>query len=130
MAEAKPASTDEYHFPLQVLEQVEAKVTAASWSIPVEEGGTLQQCCEAFKRMTEAGCIQDENCIRFLNKAFVISFEKLICGSAVTGWPQSVIDRIVALLPHFAFVLAKAVPFIHEPRILNLLAMVRRVVSK
>lgn len=28
---------------------------AAQWSIPVEENGTLQQCCEAFRIMVDAG---------------------------------------------------------------------------
>eukprot|EP00045_Choanoeca_perplexa_P017708 m.262868 g.262868 ORF g.262868 m.262868 type:complete len:2290 (-) comp17611_c0_seq1:39-6908(-) len=111
-----------FHFPLQVLEQVEAKVTAAQWSIPVEENGTLQQCCEAFRVMVEADCLEDENCIRFLNKGFVISFERLLTVNAVSTWPESVIERIVALLPHFGYVLAKAVPVMAEKRLFHLAA--------
>ena len=43
------------HFPLQLLEQLEMKVMAAQWSVPIERGGILEGCCLAYRQLHDAG---------------------------------------------------------------------------
>ena len=70
----------ELQFPMTNYYELEGRVHADSWSIPIKKTESLGKCLTACIRMVKSGIVieQDENCKKFLEKTMPVAFEKVV----------------------------------------------------
>ena len=70
----------ESQFPMTNYYELEGRVHADSWSIPIKKSESLGKCLTACIRMVKSGIVieQDENCKKFLEKTIPVAFEKVV----------------------------------------------------
>ena len=69
-------------FPVTNFYELEGRVHADNWSIPVKRGESLGRCLQVAIRMAQENVLEkDEHCKKFLSRTLPESFEK-VCDPA------------------------------------------------
>ncbi|EDQ92258.1 uncharacterized protein MONBRDRAFT_31374 [Monosiga brevicollis MX1] len=112
-------------FPSQSLEELENKVLAPSWTVPLESNGPLVVCTQALLRLLQANSSfeADDVATRFLHGVFHESYAKLLDSDAVRTWKSNIISLIEEKMPLFAETLAYVVGASDHPELYNLVAL-------
>lgn len=92
-----PSSYDpELQFPVTNFYELEGRVHADSWSIPVRKDESLAKCLKAAIRLAKAEALyKEDSCKKFMEKTLPEVFEKLMTSDAVLRWESSVQEGIL-----------------------------------
>ena len=76
---SKPSEYDpELQFPVTNFYELEGRVHADSWSIPVKKDESLAKCLRAATRLAKAEALdREESCKKFMEKTMPEAFEKV-----------------------------------------------------
>ena len=89
-------------FPVHALDELAKSVSGSNWSVPVEDGGFLDQCLQGAHEMVKYRLDEQcEQCQRFLGNFAPFSFDKLMTEKAVQNWSHAILKNIFSRVRQF-----------------------------
>ena len=99
-------------------------ITASSWSVPVEDKGTLDKLFwQAMRAVDEGTDDTSERCHAFYNQGVTTSFDRLMLEKAVKGWNNDTLNNVFRRVEQFLQFFVSPHP--NAPRLALLRALAR-----
>lgn len=113
-------------FPTTHMYELEDRVFRENWSIPYKKNESLAKCLYgAIKLTSMQKADADKDCARFMDRALIESFKKLLTSQAVKKWTSDILEGVFNMIQLFIDLISQRLKYTPVPvKLLETLTLV------